>query len=234
MLNTCNVCICFPFITLWLWMLIAQWNLSTVLKLNGCGTSQCATQTHYLLPSDIMTFHNHFQHLSRVCRRKWLLDYFVAHSSRKDTTFLVSGKVVCQNLWIATLGISQTAFYSIRKLFLEGTVTFVSGSERSPLLRTTEALAWMENYFTLVGDSMPNQMALHLPSSLSKLSVYQRLHDDFKKRGKNEIVSQSQFFKLWESNFSNVVIPKVGSIIINLLNKFDVFSHNSGKSFHQV
>ena len=211
MLNTYIVCISFSFITHWLGMVLGQWKLSTVLELNGCGTPQCATETHHLLQSDIMTFHKHFENLSRFCRRKWILDYLVSHSSGKDTTFLVSGKVVCQRIWIATLGISQTTFYSIRKFFQEGTIKFLSERERSPLLRTSEALAWMENYFALVGDSVPNQMSLHLPSSLTKLSVYQRLHDDLKKRGKNEIVSQSQFFKLWESHFGNVVIPKVGS-----------------------
>lgn len=188
---------------------MTEWELSKVLKINGCGTSQCATNVHYLLPLDILTFNKHFERLSKFPRRKWLLDYLISHSSNQDTTFLVSGKVVCQKLWIATLGISQATFYSIRKMFIQGVVSVFSSGVRSPLLRTNEALAWMENYFTLIGDSMPHRMVLHLPSSLSKLSIYQRLLHDFRSRGKGHVVSQSQFFKLWESHFGNVIIPKV-------------------------
>ena len=195
---------------IFLGMALAQWELSTVMKINGCGTPSCATKIHYLLESDVLTFHKHFERLSNFSRRKWLLDYFISHSSDKETLFLVCGKVVCQKLWIATLGIGLTTFYSVRKMFAEGTVSlFSSSGSRSPLLKTNEALAWMDNYFMLVGDSMPNGMMIHLPSSLSKLSIYQRLVEEFKNRKKTEIVSQSQFFKLWESHFSNVVIPKV-------------------------
>lgn len=190
-------------------MMMTQWELSKVLKIVGCGTPQCATNLHYLLLLDILIFNEHFERLSKFSRTKWLFDYIISHSSNQDTTFLVCGKVMCQKLWVAMLGISQAKFYSIRRLFVQGVVSVLSSGMRSPLLRTNEALASMENYFTLIGDSTPHRMVLHLPSILSKLSIYQRLLHDFQSRGKGHVVSQSPFFKLWESHFGNVIIPKV-------------------------
>ena len=75
--------------------------------------------------------------------------------------------------------------------------------------RTTEATAWMVNFFNLIGDHMPHQMGIHLPSSLTKLSVYQRMQSDMQSRGKASIISKAHFFKLWDEQFSNVKIPKV-------------------------
>ena len=40
----------------------------------------------------------------------------------------------------------------------------------SSLQRTNEAIAWMTNYFDLVGEYLPHHMAIHLPSGL-------KLHD---------------------------------------------------------
>ena len=77
------------------------------------------------------------------------------------------------------------------------------------LQRTSEAIAWMEHYFSLVGDHMPHRMGIHLPSSLTKTAIYQRLVSDMKARDRPSVVSQAQFFKLWEDHYSNVTIPKV-------------------------
>ena len=72
----------------------------------------------------------------------------------------------------------------------------------------------MDNFFNLIGDHMPHQMGIHLPSSLTKVSVYQRMLSELKSRGKVSIISKAHFFKLWEEQFSQVTIPKVTSCIL--------------------
>ena len=59
---------------------------------------------------------------------------------------------------------------------------------------------------------MPHRMIVHLPSNLSKLSVYNRMACDMRSRGLEHIVCQSQFFRLWDEHFAYVSIPKVCQI----------------------
>ena len=56
---------------------------------------------------------------------------------------------------------------------------------------------------------MPNSLIIHLPSSMTKVQIYQRLVEDLTKRGKSNIISQSHFFDIWKKHFSHVTIPKV-------------------------
>jgi hypothetical protein len=115
---------------------------------------------------------------------------------------------VCQIVWISTLEISSSYFYKIRKKFLTGSISLSPDTQRSPLQKTSEAIAWMNNYFDLIGDYLPHHMAIHLPSGLTKVLVYQKMVTDFKERNKSNIIGQSNFFKIWERHFPNVKIPK--------------------------
>ena len=104
---------------------------------------------------------------------------------------------MCPKVWIATLGISPTSFYSIHKLFISGTVRVFAKPNRQPLQKTYEALAWMQQYFSLIGDHMPHRMMMiHLPSCLSKVSVYKRMVSEFQSCQKGQFISKSQFFVL--------------------------------------
>jgi hypothetical protein len=80
--------------------------------------------------------------------------------------------------------------------------------QRSPLEKTNKAVAWLQNYFDLIGDHLPQRMVIHLPSNLTKLFIFQRMVEDFKSREEVTHISQSGFFKLWEEHFSHVSIPK--------------------------
>ena len=180
--------------------------------MNGCGAA-CATTKHMLSPVDILRYNGHFSELSSISKKQWLLDYFIMNSSTEgdelETPYLICGKPVCLSLWVATLNISLSHFYHMRSLFRQGHVSIVIQVQRSPLLRTKEAIAWMEGFFALMGERMPDRATVHLPSCLSKLSVYQRMNAEMKERKKTQIISQSQFFQLWKTSFSHVTIPKV-------------------------
>jgi hypothetical protein len=178
------------------------------MKLNGCADN-CGETVHHLQAVNVLSYHYYFTKLPKSAKRQWILDYFHTHSSNNETTYIISGKTVCQKVWIATLGISSTSFYSIRKLFTSGTVRVFATPNRKPLQKTHEALAWMQQYFSLIGDHMPHRMMIHLPSCLSKVSVYKRMVSDFQARQKGQFVSKSQFFLLWENHFNHVTIPAV-------------------------
>ena len=189
------------------------WNAFDVAKMNGC-TPQCSQSVHGISPLDILSYHHYFIQLPKSAKLQWIIDYIHLHSLRESNsgiTFIIAGKSVCQNLWIATLGISTSLFYKAKQKAYSGCLKISKSTERAPLQKSHEAIAWMHSYFNLVGDYMPNRMVVHLPSNLSKLSVYQRMVVDMTNRKKDSIVSKSHFFRLWEEHFSHVNIPKVCS-----------------------
>ena len=181
-------------------------------NMNGCG-ERCAATKHFLSPTDILRYHEHFSGLPQMAKKQWILDYFIMTSSGEaehfDTPLLICGKSVCQPLWLSTLGISQSHFYSVRTLFLQGHKQILSQPQCTPTVRTNEAVAWMDNFVSLMGDKMPDRATIHLPSCLSKLSVYHRMASDLKQRGRSKVVCQSQFFEIWKTHFHHVTIPKV-------------------------
>ena len=189
-----------------------KWDFLEVANMNGCG-ERCAVTKHFLYPTDILRYHEHFTSLPQMTRKQWLLDYFIMTSSGEpeglDTPLLICGKSVCLPLWLNTLGISQSYFYSVRTLFLQGHKQILSQAQRTPTVKTNEAVAWMDNFVSLMGDKMPDRATIHLPSCLSKLSVYHRMASDLKERGRSQVVSQSQFFEIWKTRFHHVTIPKV-------------------------
>ena len=60
-----------------------------------------------------------------------------------------------------------------------------------------------------MGDRMPHSMTIHLPSNLTKVTIYQKLVYEMRLRGKLDVLSQSHFFEVWTKNFGHVTIPKV-------------------------
>ena len=105
-----------------------KWQLFSVLKLNGCAES-CATDVHGLSEFDILQAHARFcSKSSNHDKRQWLFDYCATHCplnnfGEKDPSkmsFVISGREVCQSLWLATLSVSSSRFYEIRKEFMNG------------------------------------------------------------------------------------------------------------------
>ena len=202
--------------------------------MDGCA-SHCCQYIHHVSVIDILSYHNYFQQLNKEGKQRWLLEYFNTHSfilnsSQMEVSFFVCGKQVCQPIWISTLGISSSNFYTIRKKFINGSLTIVKEAHRKPSQKTNEAVAWMTNYFDLVADRLPHRMVVHLPSNLSKVGIYQRMIVDFKTRSQHRnIVSKSHFFKLWDDHFPQVTIPKV---IIYLAYNYIESTCYLGKQIH--
>ena len=117
---------------------VTGWDFHAVWQMNGC-VENCAFKKHGVAPADILLYHNYYSQMPKQGRRQWLLDYFNAHTSKNvdteevHTTYLICGIRVCQSLWLATLGISHSFFYDVRKRFLHGQVTTNNEVQRAPL-----------------------------------------------------------------------------------------------------
>ena len=83
--------------------------------------------------------------------------------------------------------------------------------KKRPNTKTEAAKAWMERYFNLIGDKMPDKNQIHLPCWETQKDIYQRFCNDIGFR-KEETLGISMFYKIWVETFSNVVIPEVGSL----------------------
>ena len=92
---------------------------NSIYSLDGCST-KCAKAVHHLSEADIWMTHQRFAALGSFQQRQWILNYLHSNSllEEKETIFLVSGKSVCLAVWLATLGLSRTRYYEVRKAFV--------------------------------------------------------------------------------------------------------------------
>jgi hypothetical protein len=184
-----------------------------VLSVNGCN-EKCATSVHHLSESDVWLTNQRFSHLSCFQQRQWVLDYLHSNTSKADreTFFFMCGKNVCLPIWLSVLDLSKSRFYEVRQSFLNGAL-FVERLT-SPIThrpKSCEAIAWMDHYFSQVGDCMPDRMAVHLPSFLTNAAVHLRLKEELEASGR-PVISQSHFYNIWSTEFPHVSIPKVCSM----------------------
>ena len=195
---------------------LTGWQLTKVLELNGCAP-RCAQEIHGLTPYDILQSHSIFWSQRSEQQKKWLLDYFLYHCPNtsdapkdvKSIQFLICGRIVCQSIWQATLGLSNTRFYGIRKEFLSGVVMLENKRPRNKSRKSFETIAWMEEYFERIGDKRPDKHGIYLPTCLTERSIYSTMIEELHAGDTNAAVCFSQFNKLFRENFRNVTIPRV-------------------------
>lgn len=73
---------------------------------------------------------------------------------------------------------------------------------------TLRLQSWMRSFFQKVGDHMPMSEAIHLPSCLTKVDIYELAREDLTQGGL-QCCSASQMYEIWNKEFKNVKIPKV-------------------------
>ena len=73
----------------------------------------------------------------------------------------------------------------------------------------------MRTFFQKVGDRMPMSEAVHLPSCLTKVDIYELAKDDLTQGGLH-CCSISMMYEIWKSEFDNVKIPKVRSLLVEV------------------
>lgn len=88
--------------------------------MDGCNDS-CVQRLHNISIPDIISYHNLFTELPRYGKKQWLLDYFKMNTSvNGETIYSICGHPVCFQVWLNTLGLSQSYFYKIRSMFKSG------------------------------------------------------------------------------------------------------------------
>ena len=180
-----------------------------------CCSSRCIASMNLL---ELEQVQSSFSSRSRSDQRQFLFDIVIASTKRTYDTFCVdsyvlSGKQLCRKAFLSVLGISCKRLRTVTRLVEAGAVNTkcTSIKIRKKTDKVEIACAWMESYFKRIGDRMPHVQQLHLPSFLSKLSVYQQMMDELAQQGHTaeRMLSLSHFYALWNERFSYCVIPKV-------------------------
>lgn len=130
-----------------------KWDLFKVMEMTGCQEN-CTTYVHGLTEYDILRAHSMFTLLSRAEQRRWVHEYLCNNcpsnesgiSDPSELQFILCGRMVCQPLWIATLAMSTSRFYDLRKLFLEDSGPPSKKKPRSVSAKSFEAISWMTSY----------------------------------------------------------------------------------------
>ena len=158
-----------------------------------------------------------FNSKSTTEQNQFLLDSFqitggTSTSPEGELIGMIEGKLLCCDAFTSVLNVSQKRYKRLHDHFKEGAVKY----QRKPVNRVqstkvSEAKAWMTHFFHLLGDHIPHIQQIHLPHFLTKRDVYVRMKKELTAQGvdENKVVSLSWFYKVWEKNFRNVVIPEV-------------------------
>lgn len=159
---------------------------------------------------ELDTAMEHFQSKSSIKQRQYLLDCVTFSSPSNASTakekFMLYSKPVCKRAFAQLLGTSERRLERIRQSGVTGHGNL--GMKR-PTNKSFDASAWMNNYFSRMGDHMPDSNRIHLPSFLTKREVYLRMCTDLADDGIKDIISLSTFYELWDKEYSHVAIPEV-------------------------
>ena len=158
----------------------------------------------------------HFQSKTPAEQRQFLHDSIIFSSPTSckpavKESFMLCGKQVCKRAFALLLGTTERRFDRIKQNCTSATRKLTHGNQgvKRTTTKSNDASAWMKNYFEQMGDHMPDNNRIHLPSFLTKREVYQRMMSDLTDCGIKKIISLSTFYDLWERDFCHVLIPEV-------------------------
>ena len=172
----------------------------------------------HLTAHDVIMTRRKLSSLRGTEQRQWLMDRLVENShevekGKLETKYLVAGQEVCQLAWCKVTLISSKRVSSALKSASLGQVIAEHGNKGKKRMNTKSenAKAWMQRYFHLIGDRMPHNSQIHLPSWETQKDLYTRYAEDMTLQNiaSTEVVCLSMFYKLWNGDFSYVVIPEV-------------------------
>ena len=182
--------------------------------MSKCCMKQCLL---HLTGHTILTAKRKICSLHGVERRQWITDKIAENSSyvngKLETKFSVGGLDVCKAAFCLIYGFPPKTISRTIKSVAKGHCIVEHGNKGRKKITTKheEAKTWMEGYFNLIGDKMPTSKQIHLPCWDTQKDIYMRYKDDMTEQmlDKNDILSLSMFYKLWQDDFSHVVIPEV-------------------------
>lgn len=161
---------------------------------------------------DIEQVRNKFYGLrTETAQNQYVIDYLHQHSgSGGEHLYTVGGIEICEKCWRFSYGLRIKRFSRLKQKFSNGTIIVEHGRYglTHPSDATIRTLSWMDIFFKKIGDQMPTKKVIHLPSCLTKADVYGLAFDDLNSGGLSS-PSPTTFYRLWQTHFTDVVIPKV-------------------------
>ena len=148
------------------------------------------------------------------------IDYLIQHSSSDNTVqYTIAGKLVCETCWRLVCGLRFNRFSTLKQKLQNGVVDVQHGRQGivQPQEHTLRMTSWLKMFTEKVGDRMPMNKDLHLPSCLTKFDIYINLAcEDLMQgsTGRVQCISLSTYYNLWDEKFSHVKIPKVCILIV--------------------
>ena len=101
---------------------------------------------------------------------------------------MLYGKPVCKAGFALLLGTSERRLDRIKQTVATGKVTHGNRGVKRPTNKRVDASAWMNDYFLTMGDHMPDNNRIHLPSFLTKREVYRKMSADLTEVGIKDII----------------------------------------------
>ena len=191
-----------------------QSNASQLLGSICCESRCLATLSVMEVESCRKSFESH----AKTEQQQFLLDTISLTASkggkRLCSALPLAGKQLCATAFIRVLNISKKRLRKMRNLHLANGTTVLQKRlcrDRPKSSKYSTASAWMQRYFSRIGDRMPHIEQIHLPHFLSKKIVYELMVQDLIDEGlcKESIISSSHFYAIWRQEFRNCIIPKV-------------------------
>ena len=125
---------------------------------------------------------------------------------------------MCRKALKGILKVSERRMKTVETLYSKGISTIATTMSYGKKIsqKRTIAYGWFSKFVDNCGDYMPHNGSIHLPHTLSKQMIYQTMKSQLTQQGlsSHDILKPSAFFKMWESDFPNCVIPKVNRNIL--------------------
>ena len=159
---------------------------------------------------DIRNVRTKFWTKSYDNRAEWFMDKVNESVERNGKlTFLVEGgRSVCGNCFQNLLRMNKNFYYSHLKKAKQGYCSSGYRRGRGVGRATETAIAWLDDYGVYHADRMPVSGDLMLPYRTRKIDLYLQYFDEKAKNMKYS-VSQSQFYKIWDTKFKKLKIKQV-------------------------
>ena len=103
------------------------------------------------------------------------MDKVFEGSCGEKTKFMVTGCEMCHRAWCLVHGISERCLTCVKKEVGKRQMLLEHGNMgiKKPFIRKDTAQTWMTKYFNLIGDKMPHNNQIHLPSWNTQKDIYQ-------------------------------------------------------------
>ena len=167
-----------------------------------------------------------------------LLQLLQESSTRNTVTFeyyINISERCCRKAFKIVLGVGNMRLNRIQRRCLSGDIV---GDKQLDVvigkgLVRQHAVTWMQNYFRLHCDVMPTTGRLHLSDNYTRDELYQIYREEMQCQGERYI-QYSQFTRLWNVRFDNVVIPRkvrmgVCSLCANLKSMIKAARYNDSQ-----